>query len=148
MFIEIFEHDVFVTNEARLSPCTTRLHMLVVLALRPSVFTVFADFGFPWTNLIMSGKELWLDHLVAHGTLFFLVELFLTKWYVYIVLFLIFYIDHFGALFALAYVTTTVRFVKIYAINRERLVAVGTLLSLRLDFHLQLLFKLQTISIN
>jgi hypothetical protein len=63
-------------------------------------------------------------------------------------LLLILDIYHFFAVPALPDVATAVGFVEVDAIDRERFVAVGAFLRLGLSFHLQLLFKLLTISIN
>jgi len=141
MLLEIFEHDIFVADEARLGSGATGLHMLVVLALRPTIFAVFAVFWFSRANLIMRSEQFWLDHLVTHRALLFFMEFFLSKCSIYIMLLLIFDIDHFATVLALAYVAAAVSFMQIYAIDWEGLVTVGTLLGLGLNFHLQLLFK-------
>jgi len=63
-------------------------------------------------------------------------------------LFLILDIYHFFAISTLTYVTATVSLMQIYAINGEMFMTVSTLLCFWFDLHIQLLFKLQTISIN
>lgn len=60
----------------------------------------------------------------------------------YIVLFLIFDIDHFIALFALSDITAAVGFVQVDTVHGEGFVTILTLLHLRAFLHLfQLVFK-------
>jgi hypothetical protein len=77
VLIEVLQHDVFMANSARFSPCSTRLNMFRVFTLRPRIFTKLANNGFSWTDDFMSLEKLWFDHLITELALLFLMKFFL-----------------------------------------------------------------------
>lgn len=78
MFLEILEHDVLMTDCARLSPGSTRLNMPLELHKGPSILTMLAHFRSPGTVVVfMLVDFLRFDHELAHLTLDLVMELFL-----------------------------------------------------------------------
>lgn len=79
VLIEIFEGDVAHTDGAWLRSGSAGFHMLGVFYLRPSIFAVLADDGLPWAYFFMCSEDFGIDHLIAEGALFLLVEFFLGE---------------------------------------------------------------------
>jgi hypothetical protein len=134
VLIKVLQHDVLMANQARFCTSSTSFHMLRVLYLRPSILAKFANNWLSWTNFLMSLKEFRHNHLTAEWAFFFFVKLFLIYYSVYVMLLLIFDIDHFLTVFTFANVATAIGLMEVNSINWESLVAVTAFLIFTFHF--------------
>lgn len=79
MLVEILEGDVAHADGTRFRSRPAGLHVLGVFDLRPCVFAVLADDRFAGADFFMRSEDFGIDHLIAEGALFLLVELFLGE---------------------------------------------------------------------